>query len=120
MPISDIFDQHQIKSKSLQIKATAEKLWLFRISMHRTHNGNSDLDEVKRPHPPYIWIKHEPKDLLPMTHFDPHKIYDVHGHLDLVEIRREASQMRAKAVAEFFSGLLARFRVVPTVVATEA
>ena len=55
-----------------------------------------------------------------MTHFDPHKIYDVHGHLDLVEIRREASQMRAKAVAEFFSGLLARFRVVPTVVATEA
>ena len=55
-----------------------------------------------------------------MSHFDANKIYNEHGHIDLFEIHREASVLRAKAINEFFSALFARFRITPTVIATEA
>ena len=55
-----------------------------------------------------------------MSQFDMKKIYDQDGALDIFEIRREASVIRAHAIREMFAKLANNFRIMPTVISKEA
>ena len=55
-----------------------------------------------------------------MTEFNNDKIFSAYGQIDMFEVRREAAQMRAEYVGKMMKSFFNRFRVAPTVIATEA